>query len=127
MIQVTPDQLAKVWEQIHEWIESAIEQGQGDENATDVLIAIARGSYLLFHQPGKFAIVAQVQVFPRQKVITVLYLGGGDLTAIKAAIEEAKPWCRSNGITAFRVWGRKGWKRVLEMAEKGYILQSEIT
>ena len=126
MILVQPEQLSNVWPKVHAWIQSALEYGQGDENATDVLISIAVGRYLLFHEPDKFAIVAQVQSFPRQKVITVLYLGGGDMDAIKQGIEEAKPWCKAQGITAFRVWGRKGWKRVLEMTEKGYILQSEI-
>jgi hypothetical protein len=126
VILVQPEQLSNVWPKVHAWIQSALEYGQGDENATDVLISIAVGRYLLFHEPDKFAIVAQVQSFPRQKVITVLYLGGGDMDAIKQGIEEAKPWCKAQGITAFRVWGRKGWKRVLEMTEKGYILQSEI-
>lgn len=123
---VSTEQLSNVWPNVSGWIESALEYGQGDENVTDILVSIAVGRYLLFHEPGKFAIVAQVQCFPRQKVITVLYCGGGDLEAIRQGIEEAKPWCKTQGITAFRVWGRKGWKRVLEMTQKGYILQSEI-
>jgi hypothetical protein len=126
VILVPPEQLSRVWSQIQGWIESALEYGQGDENATDVLVSLAVGRYLLFHEPGKFALVAQIQEFPRQKVITVLYLGGGDMDAIKAGIEQAKPWCKAQGITAFRVWGRKGWKRILQMTQKGYILQSEI-
>ena len=126
MILVQPDQLANVWPQVHGWIESAIEYAQGDENALDVLIAIARGQYLLFHEPGKFALVGQVQSFPRQKVGVVLYCGGGDLLAIKEAFEQMKPWCKGNGISAIRVWGRKGWERALGLARKGVILQMSV-
>lgn len=127
MILVPAEQLSDVWPQVSGWISSALEYGQGDENLTDVLVSIAVGRYLLFFEPGKFAIVAQVQHFPRQKVIVVLYCGGRDLEAIKRGIEEAKPWCKTQGITAFRVWGRKGWKRILNMTEKGYVLQQEIS
>jgi hypothetical protein len=126
VILVQSDQLANVWPQVSGWIESAIEYAQGDENALDVLIALARGQYLLFHEPGKFALVGQIQHFPRQKVGTVLYCGGGDLVAIRAAFEEMKPWCKTNGISAIRVWGRQGWERVLGLARKGSILQMSV-
>jgi hypothetical protein len=127
VILVPVELLSNVWPQVSGWIESALEYGQGDENLTDVLVSIAVGRYVLFHEPNKFAIVAQIQHMPRQKIITVLYCGGGDLEAIKQGIEEAKPWCKAQGIAAFRVWGRKGWKRILQMTERGYILQSEIS
>lgn len=127
MILVSPEQLSDVWSQASGWIASALEYGQGDENLTDVLVSIAVGRYILFFERGKFAIVAQVQHFPRQKVITVLYCGGGDLDAIKQGIEEAKPWCKTQGITAFRVWGRVGWERILKMSRKGVILQAELS
>lgn len=126
MIIVPPDQLANVWPLVHEWIASAIERGQGDENALDVLISIARGQYLLFHEPGKFALVGQVQTFPRQKVGVVLYCGGSDVSAIKDAFEQIKPWCKANGMSAIRVWGRQGWERALDMTRKGVILQVEL-
>lgn len=126
MILVQPDQVANVWPQVHDWIESAIRCGQGDENALDVLIAIARGQYLLFHEPGKFALVGQVQTFPRQKVGMVLYCGGGDLLAIGDAFEQMKPWCKANGISVIRVWGRQGWERALGLERMGSILQVSV-
>lgn len=126
MILVQPQDLANVWPKVVGWIESAIEHGQGDENALDVLIAIARGQYLLFHEPGKFALVGQIQTFPRQKIAMVLYCGGGDLLAIKKSFDDMQPWCKSNGIAAIRVWGRQGWERVLDLTRKGMILQMEI-
>jgi hypothetical protein len=126
VILVQPEQVANVWPLVSAWIESALQYGTGDENALDILVAVARGHYLLFHEPGKFAIVAQIQPFPRQKVITVVACGGGDLEAIRKGIDEFTPWCKTHGITAVRVWGRDGWQKALGMARKGAILQLEL-
>jgi hypothetical protein len=120
-------QLTSVWPDVRQWICDAIEYGQGDENELDVFMSLAQSRYALFHEPGKFAAVVQVTQFPRQQVATILYAGGpGSLAAMKQAIEDVKPWCREHGIKALRVWGRKGWEKVLEMKRKGVILQVEL-
>lgn len=123
----TPHQLANVWPEVEPWIAAAIEEGQGDENTVDVLIAIAQGRYWLWHEPKKFAGVVQINDNPRQKVATILYAGGSDLEGMKKAVEWGKGWCKERGISQIRVWGRKGWERVLEMKRKGVILQVGVT
>lgn len=120
---VQPDQLATVWPEVLPWIAEAVEHNQGDENIWDVLIAIARGHYFLFHWPAKFATVVQVMRHPRQTVATVMYGGGADLEFIKTAFEFNKVWALQNGINVIRVWGRKGWERALDLEHKGVILQ----
>jgi hypothetical protein len=127
MMLVQPQDLANVWPKVSGWIESALEYGTGDENALDFLIGIARGHYLLFHEPEKFALIAQIQPYPRQKVITVVCAGGGDLEAIRKGFAESREWCKAQGITVLRVWGREGWQRALNMTRKGSILQLELT
>lgn len=120
---VGPDTLSEVWPQVEGWIKAALEYGQGDENALDVLVSVACGRYLLWWEPGKFVGVVQIQQHPRQKIAAVLYAGGNDLEGMKQAVENGKDWCREQGISQIRIWGRKGWERVLEMANKGVILQ----
>lgn len=124
---VQPHELSHVWPEVEGWIADAIGYGQGDENVLDVLLAVARGIYVLWWEPGKFALVVQVQHFPRQRIGCVLYLGGSDLEAIKQAVrEDGLPWLRSQGVMALRVWGRKGWAKVLGMDQIGVILQSTV-
>lgn len=124
---VQPHELAILWPQVEPWISAAIAEGQGDENATDVLVALARGLYMLWIEPDKFAAVVQLSVFPRQRVATVLYLGGSDLDAMKRLLrEEGIPWARAQGIDVLRVWGRAGWERVLGLERKGVILQADL-
>lgn len=123
---VQPQELSDVWPECEPWIAAAIACGQGDENALDVLIALARGQYLLWHERGKFAAVVQVQKFPRQTVAQILYCGGTGLQEMQAAVEAGREWCKANGISQLRVWGRKGWEKVFNMTRKGVILQTAV-
>lgn len=125
MILVPPQDLATIWPKVERWIAAAIEEGQGDENLLDVLIAIARGTYGLWYDE-RFCGVFQVQTLPRQKVAHVLYCGGSDPQAIREAFEQGKTWCREHGIPVIRMWGRAGWERLLGLKRVGVILQVEV-
>ena len=120
------ESLADVWPEVCPWIEDAIQHGQGDQNALDVFICLARGIYSLWHEPGKFAMVVHIMPQPRQKVATVIYCGGSDLRAIAEAFEFGKKWGRENGINVIRVWGRPGWERVLGLKRIGVISQVKL-
>jgi hypothetical protein len=126
---VQPHELAETWGKVRRWIEEAIEYGQGDEDADDVLIGLARGIYCLWYEPDEFAGVVQVFRHPRQTVATVLYAGGESnvLVKMKAAIlKDGIEWCRSNGIGCIRVYGREGWERVLGIPRKGIVMQLDL-
>lgn len=126
---VQPHELPEIWTQVRAWITDAIQYGQGDENADDILIALARGVYCLWYEPGEFAGVVQVFRHPRQTVATVLYAGGESnvLLKMKAAIlKDGIEWCRANGISCIRIWGREGWERVLGIPRKGIIMQLDL-
>lgn len=123
---VTIDKLADVWPEVHPWIERAISRGQGDENVWDVFVALARGTYVLWHAPTRFAAVVQTVRQPRQSVATILYCGGTGLSEIEEAFAFGKLWARENGIDVMRVWGREGWERLLGMERVGVILQVKV-
>jgi hypothetical protein len=126
VIQVEPQHLSDAWAKVEPWIAQSVAVNQGDENVTDVLIALARGQYALWHEPGKFAAVSRIERWPRQTVGTIVYLGGKDLQAIEDAFEEAKMFAKANKIDVIRVFGRVGWERLLGMKRKGVILQLEV-
>lgn len=113
-LQIVPiEHLSAVWPKVESWIEDAIAEGPGDEGPLDVLIGLARGQYLLWWQPDVFAAVVQVVQWPRQKVATVLYAGGGDLEQIRAAFERFMDLSRASGVQVIRIQGRRGWERAL--------------
>ena len=126
MVNIVPiDKLADVWPEVAPWLERAIQHGQGDENVFDVFVALARGSYVLWHSPGRFAAVVQIVRYPRQTVATVIYCGGSGLSEIEAAFDFGRKWGRENGVDAIRIWGREGWERLFGMKRIGVILQVE--
>lgn len=126
MILVQPEQLRHVWPLCEKWIDDAIAEGQGDEGKLDVLIAIARGVYLLFFDPEHFASVVHIQQFPAQKVATIVYIGGVGLEAMKSAFEQGKAWGRTQGINVVRTYGRPGWSKVMGLKPVGVILQETL-
>ena len=123
---VPPEELANVWPKVEDWIARAVDINQGDENLLDVLIAVARGQYGLWHEPGKWAAIVQVQKYPRQTVAAILYCGGNDLEAMARAFEYGKAWAKANGITVVRTYGRRGWKKVLGLNDAGAVLQARV-
>lgn len=127
MIQVSAADLSDAWRQVEPWIAQAVEVNQGDENVTDVLIALARGQYTLWYEPKYFAAVSRIERWPRQTVGTIVYLGGRDLSVIELAFEEARMFAKKNGIDVIRVFGRPGWERLLGLKRKGVILQLAVT
>jgi hypothetical protein len=126
MIIVQSQDLGTIWPKVEHWLAPAVRENQGDENLLDVLIALARGIYLLWYEEGQFAGVVQVSHYPRQKVATVLYCGGTGLPEIAKAFENGKLWAKANGINVVRTWGREGWRRSLGLKQVGVILQETI-
>lgn len=126
MILIEPQNLRNVWPLVEHWITAAVEKGQGDENALDVLIAIARNRYLLFYEPKHFAAVVSIEQHPAQKVATIVYIGGEGLEDMQAAFEAGKAWGRQNGVNVVRTYGRAGWAKVIGLKQVGVILQDEL-
>jgi hypothetical protein len=128
MLIETPEQIMTAWPQVRDWIASAIAVGPGDEDIDDVLIAIAQGRYQLWHE-DRLAVVTQVQEYPRQKVLMVLYAGGpehsGAVARMHALLERERARFKAEGITKLRVQGRRDWSPHLK-AQPYYVAQVDI-
>ena len=123
---VEAHELRAVWPQVEAWIGAAVALNPGDETTLDVLIALARGVYVLFHETGKFAAVVSITQFPAQRVATIVYFGGSGIDEIKRGFEWGKTWGRANGIDVVRTFGRPGWERVMGLKRVGVILQDTL-
>lgn len=124
MVQIVSlQELSDIWPKAEGWIQKALLYGPGDENTRDILIRLARGDYQLWYEEGKFAAVVQFVIHPRQRVATILYCGGDDLSAVKAAFDYGKAWGADNGVDVIRVYGRAGWERALGLKRVGIVCQ----
>ena len=122
---VEADQLGKVWPTVSQWIEAALEHGQGDENVTDVLIACARNQYGLATDGESMACVFQYVKYPQQSVVTLIY-AGGSLDACYRAFEWAKEYFKAHNVDVLRIWGRAGWEKTLGLERIGTIMQVKL-
>lgn len=128
MALIQPHQLADAWPQVRDWIAAAIAVGPGDENEHDVFIALARGQYQLWHE-DRLAVVTQVQQYPRQKVLMVLYAGApehsGAVERLHALLARERQAFKDAGIAKLRVQGPRDWSPQLK-TRPYYVAQVDI-
>lgn len=123
------NKLADVWPHVESWLQRAVEQNLGDENLLDVLIALAQNRYSLWYEPQRCALVTQIQEYPRQKVIVLLYAGApegsGAVERFKQLWEQEKDPLRAAGITKMRMFGLKDWGKALGV-ESRFVTQVDL-
>ena len=121
--------LADVWPQVEEWLQRAVEQNLGDENLLDVLIALAQNRYSLWYEPQRCALVTQIQEYPREKVIALLYAGApegsGAVERFKELWTQERQALRAAGITQVRMYGLRDWGKVFGV-EPRFVTQVEL-
>ena len=126
---VPVNKLADVWPEVEGWLARAVSQNLGDENLLDVLIALAQGRYSLWHEPGKCALVTQIQEFPRQKIIVLIYAGApegsGAVERFKLLWEQERAALKAAGITRVRMYGLRDWGKVLGV-EPRFVTQVDL-
>lgn len=129
MTLVPLNKLADVWPKVEGWLQRAVEQNLGDENLLDVLIALAQNRYSLWYEPARCALVTQIQEYPRQKVITLLYAGApegsGAVERFRELWEQERLALRSAGITQIRMFGLRDWGKALGV-ESRFVTQVEL-
>lgn len=129
MILVALDRLADTWLCVEKWLQAAVDQNLGDENLLDVLIALAQGRYQLWYEPDRFALVTQIQQYPRQKIIALLYAGAptgsGAVERFKLLWESEREKLKELGITKIRMYGLRDWGKVLGV-EPRFVTQVDL-
>jgi hypothetical protein len=123
------NKLADVWPHVEGWLQRAVDQNLGDENLLDVFIALAQNRYSLWYEPERGALVTQIQEYPRQKVIALLYAGApedsGAVERFKELWAQQRETLRAAGITQVRMYGLRDWGKALGV-ESRFVTQVEL-
>lgn len=93
------------------YIEAALEYSEGTHEFSDIVDGIVEGR-MQFWPAEKSALVTEIVIYPRKKVLHV-FLGGGDMDEIKGMYDAVQSWGAHMGCTAMTVTGRPGWVRAL--------------
>lgn len=125
---MTPEQeqvLLAEWDRCKAWIIPALAVGGDTHSPDDVLENLLTGKNQLW--PGrKSAIVSEVIVEPRQKIL-LFWLAGGDKSEILTIQAAVIAWGKSIGCTKAKIYGRKGWERTLpEWSYEATVLTRDI-
>jgi hypothetical protein len=83
----------------------------------------------LWHLSGKFAIVTQVQAFPRGMRKCLLFMcGGQDPHAVARTVQAIEAWAgRYMACRKMMISGRRGWLRFLdEYRVTNYVMEKDI-
>ena len=110
------DRLAVAWGTARRWIMGAADR-IGEYNDGDILLALYNCKFRLFiaydNNVPFGAFTAQISIFPRKTVATVVHLGSDDFEKIMTLLPKFDSWARANGAESVRIYGRQGFEKTL--------------
>jgi len=96
----------------------ALEHAPDTHTLQDLRDGVATGAFQLW--PGRdSAILTQVQVYPRRKVLCI-YLAAGHLDELRNLLSDVLAWARELGCASAYIAGRPGWARTFLTKEEGW-------
>ena len=111
------DKVEPIWPLVEPLIQKAIDRGQGEYEAGDILaFLLSRDMQLWVSDDLEAAAVTQIIVYPRRKVCSVLLVGGCGLHQWKNT-KVIETWAAAQGCELMRAHGRRGWHRAVGWQE----------
>ncbi len=101
------DELARC----RKWIEDAMARGDDTHGFDDIAGGVLVGRFHLWAYEDS-AIITEFIDTPRKRFLHV-FLAGGNLDRLKAAVPDLEQFGRAHGCTTISATGRKGWHRAL--------------
>lgn len=130
LLLLEPHEAPALWHKIEEYIRQACAHGGNKFAPHHWLARVLSGQADLFVSPSlETAVIAEPQGFPLVNVYVVVLLGGEggcDWDSYQTPLESR---CKALGCTVVEVYGRPGWKKILEshgMKMAHYVWRKEI-
>jgi hypothetical protein len=119
-LAVDPQMVGRVWFRVREWIITSLRRGGGDITLQRIESELACGLMLLWlGVDGKNIVSAGVTQLTDDKICTLVAYGGRREDHLLETIEH---YARDEGCKRLRIYGRKGWQRVLPHYRQPYII-----
>ena len=107
--------MTSVYEQFasrRKYIEDALEYARGTHTIDDIWDGIVAGNFQFW--PGnKSAVVTEIQIYPRKKVMHI-FLAGGDLEELLEMEKSVRAFAKTIDCNSMSISGRRGWVKIFE-------------
>jgi hypothetical protein len=116
LVCVDPARIAEIWPYVRDKIRAAVERTELSSFAdieADVL-AGAQLCWLAWNGNEIMAAATTQLVKPRDKVCVLTACSGYDREQWLPLFKQIEDYARAEGCKTMRIFGRKGWKRVLD-------------
>lgn len=118
---------AVLFQKVEQILEPALEY-DNTYNIEDVADCISNGTMQLWPTDNS-AVVTQVQIFPRMKVLHI-FLAGGNLEELETLTPHIQKFAEDMGCRKITLTGRRGWSRTFvakfNMKPTHYWLSTEV-
>jgi hypothetical protein len=130
LICVDPAQVHEFWPHVASLIKAAMEKGRLS-SFTDVEHAVRNGNALLWlawnGETVKAAAVTELSQANAEKFCTIVACGGHDRSQWLPLIAGLEAYGRAQGCAAMRIYGRRGWRKLLpEYRTTRVLLEKEL-
>jgi hypothetical protein len=131
---ISPQDIDQFWPKVESYVRAPLERTGAikDIHPEDVLEAIKESDMQCWveHDDGEIigAVITQVLVYPQRKVLGVPFAGAvnGTMPEWVGHFEILKEFAKAQDCGAVRVWGRKGWEKVLNPDESRVEIDIEV-
>ena len=107
-----------VWSEVLPFISNSVAFSDGTYTAEDIYQFVKQKSmqlWVVYKNSGICcAVITEITIYPRQKRLNILFLGGVGLDKWLHKIDEIMRWGREMGCSCVQVYGRDGWVKALK-------------
>jgi hypothetical protein len=131
VICVDPSRVSEVWPHVAHFIKAAAERGDLTTYESLRASVFERGSLLWLACCGhniEAAAITELMRSAKSKVCIVTACGGVDMKRWLPLLEKIEDFAQDEGCDCVRIFGRRGWKRLLKhYTENKIVLERRLT
>ena len=128
IIQVPPEDLHIIWNQVEPKIIKALDDCYTAKDILDGLIQKRFQLFISWEDKVESAVITEIAQYPRKRILRYFLAGGKNLDNWLEPIQkEIEQFAKNNQCDAIEVAGRKGWSKKLKGYEqKIYLFTKEL-
>lgn len=129
LFTVQPENLKELWPQLEPKLQKALSRGAA-WTAIDIAGQVLKGRaqiWGVWDEQIKSVWVTSISIYHEFSVCDVLSCGGDGLKDMVLYLKNVEVWAKEKGCSFVRIYGRKGWKRILpEYENTAVVLEKKL-